>query len=125
MQHRQMNMHWLGLDLEGYEPKRLPMQREPRPRYLRAFPQPKRGVLKACDVYGMGAVVRRGGALISAVVQRTKLSLVSTPNPSNSANATPEEYLTIAEVSARLTWTPITTRKKMAVREFVREAQYY
>ena len=122
----QMNMHWLDLDLEGYEPKgwRLPMQREPRPRYLRAFPEPKRGVLKACNVYGMGAVAR-GGTLISAVVQRAKLSLVSTSKPPNGVNAAPEEYLTIAEVAGRLKWTPKTVRNKMAAGEFRQGVHYF
>ena len=120
-----MNMHWLDLDLEGYEPKgwRLHMQRESRPRYFRAFPEPKRGVLKACNVYGMGAVVR-GGTLISAVVQRAKLSLVSKPKPPNGVNAAPEEYLTIAEVAARLKVAPKTVRNKMASGVF-RKGQHY
>src|SRR5262245_63347634 len=121
----QMNMHWLDLDLEGYEPKgwRLPIQRAPLPRYLRAFPEPKRGVLKACNVYGMGAVAR-GGTLISAVVQRAKLALVSTPNPSNGVNAAPDEYLTIAEVAGRLKVTPKTVRNKMASGVFCKGVHY-
>src|SRR5215831_1917593 len=123
-----MNIHSLDLDLEGYEPKgwRLPMHREPRPRYLRAFPEPKGGVLKGRKlyVYGMGAVAREGGTLISAVVQRAKLSLVSTPKPPNGVNAAPEEYLTIAEVAARLKVTPKTVRNKMASGVF-RKGQHY
>src|SRR5262249_19455577 len=127
MQHRQMNMHCLDLDLEGYEPKgwRLPMQRDPRPRYLRAFPEPKRGVLKACKlyVYDMGPVAR-GGTLSSAVAQRSNLSLVSTPNPPNGVNAVPEEYLTIPEVAARLKVTPKTIRNKMASGVFGKGQHY-
>jgi len=57
-------------------------------------------------------------------MQRAKLSLVSTPNPPNGVNAAPEEYLTIAEVAARLKVTPKTVRNKMASGVFCKGVHY-
>src|SRR5215813_3954914 len=47
------------------------------------------------------------------------------PTPTSRAIATPDEYLTIAEVAARLKVTPKTVRNKMAAGEFRRGVHYF